>query len=275
MSKDEILKKLRTIQKLKEEITERVWQNARPIQEIDEEKFNKKGEALTERAIEQRTVLLAERLIKEYRNANPVLISLMDGAHPFASLLQTTLNKFGYKYSYTTMQASSYGNQLTSGELKISSMPKINLGERTVFIIDDICDTGKTYLKIKELLENFGPKQISLIVLVEKVQPRINNYRPEYVGFEIPPDAFVVGMGLDYYGELRNKTEIRGVDPASLPSREEQELLDSEASLNEELRKLIALEKTTKPGSSTMTVFGGNKSKDRVDPSLTDSFQFN
>ncbi|CAM2969276.1 hypoxanthine phosphoribosyltransferase [Legionella steigerwaltii] len=261
MGKEAILKQLQEIQELKNKVAKRVWSKALLIREIDEDKFDKKGDALTERVIKERIKFLAERIIKAYPDADPVLISLMDGALPFASLLQNALNERGYKYSYTTMQASSYEHKMTSGELKIGSMPKIPLGGRTVFVLDDVCDTGKTYLKIRDLLESLGAKKVSLIVLVDKVQKRINGYMPEYVGFEVPAYAFIVGMGLDYYGELRNEPEIRGVDLSSLPTPEEQELLDSEASLNEELIKLIALEKTTKPGSSMMTVFGGSADK--------------
>ncbi|MCW8410180.1 phosphoribosyltransferase family protein [Legionella sp. PATHC035] len=259
--KEVILKQLQEIQELKNKVAQRVWSKALPIREIDEDKFDGKGEALTQSGIKQRTELLAERIIKEYPDADPVFISLMDGALPFAALFQNELNNRGYKYSYTTMQASSYENKMAPGELKIGSKPKIPLGGRTVFVVDDVCDTGNTYLKIRGLLESFGAKKVSLIVLVDKVQKRVNGYRPEYVGFEVPANAFIVGMGLDYYGELRNEPEIRGVDPSSLPTPEEQELLDSEMSLNEQLMKLIALEKTTKPGSSTMTVFGGSHDK--------------
>ncbi|WP_392537544.1 phosphoribosyltransferase [Legionella sp. 227] len=259
--KEVILKQLQEIQELKNKVAQRVWSKALPIREIDEDKFDGKGEALTQSAIKQRTELLAERIIKEYPDADPVLISLMDGALPFAGLLQNELNNRGYKYSYTTMQASSYENKMASGELKIGSKPKIPLGGRTAFVVDDVCDTGNTYLKIRELLESLGAKKVSLIVLVDKVQKRVNGYRPEYVGFEVPANAFIVGMGLDYYGELRNAPEIRGVDPSSLPTPEEQELLDSEASLNAQLMKLIALEKTIKLGSSTMTVFGATLDK--------------
>ncbi|BCA95836.1 hypothetical protein TUM19329_21970 [Legionella antarctica] len=273
MNKEMILEQLEKIQDLKSKISKRVWSNAHSVREIDEDKFDKKGEALTQRVIKSRTESLAERLINEYPDTDPVLISLMDGALPFASLLHTALNERGFKFSYTTMQASSYENKMTSGELKINSMPKIRLGGRTVFVIDDVCDTGKTYLKIRQLLESFGAIKVSLVVLVDKVQQRINDYRPEYVGFEVPPDAFIVGMGLDYLGELRNESEIRGVVLSSLPTAEEEELLNSEATLNEQLVKLIALEQTAKPGSSNVTIFGGTFEKSSQSETYTSPAQ--
>lgn len=42
---------------------------------------------------------------------------------------------------------------------------------------------------------------------------------PEYVGFEVPADSFIIGMGLDYYGELRNEPEIHAVNVAFFPYR--------------------------------------------------------
>jgi hypoxanthine phosphoribosyltransferase len=261
MSKEDILAELGEIQRLKKEVTERIWSNAFPIKEIDESKFDNKGEILTQTVIKQRTESLADRIIKEHLNTNPVLVSLMDGALPFASLLQNALNVRGYNYSYTTMQASSYENKMISGELSIGSKPKIPLGGRTVFVVDDVCDTGSTYLKIRAFLKSLGAKEVSLIVLVNKVQERPSGYNPEYVGFKVPSDAFIVGMGLDFRGELRNESEIRGVDPNFLPNEEEQRLLDLETPFNKQLIEAIALEKTGRPGSSNMTVFGRNADK--------------
>ncbi len=278
MSKEVILEKLQEIQILKNKVTQRVWSKAKVVREIDGDKCDKQGDALTQSSIKKRTEMLAERLIKEYRDENPVLVSLMDGALPFASLLHTALNERGYKYSYTSMQASSYGHKMSSGALKIGSMPKIPIGGRTVFVVDDVCDTGNTYLKIRALLQGLGAKHVSLVVLVDKVQPRVKDYVPEYVGFEVPADAFIVGMGLDYLGELRNEPEIRGVDLSSLPSEEEQALLDLEAPLNEELAKLIALEEAAKPGRSDLTLFGVSSSKavvSRLEPEAEESEELN
>ncbi|RMX15109.1 hypothetical protein EAS68_13045 [Legionella jordanis] len=260
--KELILQQLLKIQQLKSEISKRIWKHSQPVCEIDKDKFNGKGEALTKDVIKARVERLAEQLIKEHPNSNPVLISLMDGALPFANLLQHALNERGYQYTYTTMQASSYGNHTVSGELKIGSMPKVHLGGRTVFVVDDVCETGKTYLKIRELFNNMGAKQVSLVVLVDKVQQRTANYSPEYVGFEIPSDAFIVGMGLDYYGELRNELEIRGVDPAFSANEEEQKLLESEEALNKELVQIIAAEKLPKLSGSDHTFIGNMTTKD-------------
>ncbi|CEK10390.1 phosphoribosyltransferase [Legionella hackeliae] len=255
--KAEILKSLREIRELKSTVAKRIWENAPPVREIDEDHFDGRGDALTEATIKKRTEMFAEKLIQKYPNSNPVLISLMDGALPFASLLQNALIERGYEYDYTTMQASSYGNKMSSGELIIGSMPKIHLGGRIVFIVDDVCDTGKTYLKVRELLKTFGPEEISLIVLVDKVQKREKDYKPEFPLFELSSKDFIVGMGLDYMGKLRNMREIRAVDPKFLPTEKEQKLLDSEGAFQAELKRLIELEQTAKPGSSSDTLFGG------------------
>lgn len=36
-------------------------------------------------------------------------------------------------------------------------------------VLDDVCDTGNIYLKIRELPESLGAEQVSLVVLVDKV----------------------------------------------------------------------------------------------------------
>ncbi len=268
VSKEEVLKKLQEVQEVKKKVVNRVWSNALLVREIDESKSDQKGVALSKDAIVERSKLVAEQFIKDHHNSHPVVISLMDGAAQFASLLLAAFNQYDYPHTPTSMQASSYGNETTAGKLKVGSMPKTLVGGKTVLLVDDVCDSGATLSKIKELLLEYGADAVYSIVLVDKVQERSNQYSPDYVGFNVPADAFIVGMGLDYYGELRNKSEIRAVDTAFLPTEEERLILDSEAALNEELRKYIALEKTTKPSASIYTTFGSS-SRQQVPDALS------
>lgn len=244
-----ILDKLKKIQRVKKTVTERVWQQARPVKDLIT------GKILTAAAIKGGTNLLADRFIAENPNANPLLVSMMDGAMPFAMDFQTCLHKKGYSFTYSTMQASSYGNALSVGTIQIGSMPKPHLAGRRVFIVDDVCETAKTYRLVREKLIEHGASEVSLVVLVDKVQKRMDNYVPEYSVFKVAKNAFLVGMGMDYYRELRNETEIRGVKKSSLPNKQEKKLLDSEGPLNEQYCQLRALEKTSKAGNSHVTLF--------------------
>ncbi len=200
----------------------------------------KHGVELSEQAIMQRIDSLAQELIDAYPNACPVLIGLMDGALPFASKLHDALAQKNYSFQFTTMQVSSYGEGMRSGELKIDSAPKIAIGGRVVLIVDDVCDTGKTFAKTKELFVQQGAEEVHLMALIDKVQPRLATCESTFTGFKISADKFIVGFGLDYANLLRNELTIKAVNTDFLPSTAEQHVLDEEKVLHKKLTELCS-----------------------------------
>lgn len=232
MTEQEIRTKLQQITGLKMVIEKRLWDTALPVKD-----FN--GDELSKENIQQKINEIANQIITNYPDSCPVLISLMDGAMPFASQLHTELTERNYPFQFTCMQVSSYEGT-KSGELSMGSLPKILLGNRVVIVVDDVCDTGKTYAKLHDLFLEQGAQEVFLVALVDKVQERVSKCEPQYTGFKISKDAFIIGFGLDYEGIVRNSAAIKTVDFKSLPTNEEMALLHSEASLNEQLRNIIA-----------------------------------
>lgn len=228
MSLKDLLTELESLDSFQSTITNRVWDESKDAVDLD-------GTVLNEKNIKERVDVLAARIVKDFPNGNPVLVGLMDGAIPFAALLCSALNKLEYNFNYTTMTVSSYGNEMTSGSLSVGALPKVELIGRTVLVVDDVCDTGKTLKKIKATFLEQCPKDVKLMTLVDKVQERPDGCNPDYAGFKLSKDAFIIGMGLDYRQDLRNKTSIRTANLASLPTPAEELLL----SRREEVIKLI------------------------------------
>lgn len=247
-----LLLELDELKQFESKIIERVWNESPDAVDL-------KGIFLTQEHIKARVELLADQLIKDYPNANPVLVGLMDGATPFANLLCTALDKKKYPYNYTTMSVSSYGNELVSGSVvKTGNLPKVELINETVIVLDDVCDTGKTLKTIANQFLRLLPKTVKLMTLVDKVQERPEGRNPDYVGFSLSKDAFIIGMGLDYRQGLRNKNSIKAANPKSLPTVEEDLLLKRKDEIIAELKVKIALraekEKTklTSPGQNSI-----------------------
>ncbi len=90
-------------------------------------------------------------------------------------------------------------------------MPR-NLGDKHVLVLDDILDSGRTMLMVKELISRQNPASIRVGVLLNKAERREADIQADYVGFDIP-DEFVVGYGLDYNGYYRNHPEIAVLKP--------------------------------------------------------------
>ena len=71
-----------------------------------------------------------------------------------------------------------------------------------IIIVEDIVDTGRTLSTVCELLLHRGAASVKIATLLDKPSRRINDVRPEYVGFEVG-NQFVVGYGMDFNQRYR------------------------------------------------------------------------
>ena len=85
-----------------------------------------------------------------------------------------------------------------------------NISGRTVVVLEDIVDSGKTIDNIIHQLEEMNPGEIRLATLLFKPAAVVHQVSLDYVGMEIPND-FIVGFGLDYDGHGRNLKDIYSV----------------------------------------------------------------
>lgn len=233
-AKEEIITQLQNLYALQQRIINRVLEKSTEALSIE-------GVALTEENINQRITELANTLIKEAPASPPVLVSIMDGAMPFATKLYDALFDQGYQFQYTNIQASSYhGGTKSSGKVEIQPNLKIPVGGKTVILVDDVCDSGRTCKRLKDFFLSEGAIEVRLMVLVDKVQQRDQDCEPDYSGFKLSKDDFIIGMGLDLDSGLRELPYIRIVDLASLATPEEQKKLDKIPELNKQLKQVIA-----------------------------------
>ena len=86
-----------------------------------------------------------------------------------------------------------------------------NLQGRTVVIVEDIIDTGRTLNDVVKLLKARGPLSLRVITLLDKPSRRIVDFNPDMALFEIE-DRFVIGYGLDCGEMYRNLPYIAEYD---------------------------------------------------------------
>jgi hypoxanthine phosphoribosyltransferase len=250
LSEQEIQTQLDDIQALKFKVEDRIRKGSQDVTDLRTQR------ALTEDVIIARTAELAQEFKSAYPDARPIMIAVMNGSFPFASELNRALTRLGYDFQFDTMRASSYGNGMTSGTLKIESTPKLSVAGRTAVIVEDVFDTGKTCDAIRKYLLDEGAKAVVVITLVNKDQLRKEGILdPEFAGFILDKEAFIVGYGMDYRELLRNEPWIRVVDTALLPTAEEAALLDSEPKLIQRQKDLRAQEARTSVGFSKDSIF--------------------
>ena len=159
---------------------------------------------------------LADRISKDYDQREVVLVCILKGAFMFLSDLVRHLR---IPVQIDFVRLASYGTGMrSSGRIEITKDIETSLEGKDVLIIEDIIDSGRTLLFLKERLTLANPRSVRICALLEKKERREVEIEADYVGKEIE-DVFVVGYGIDFNEAYRNLPEIYYVTPLD-PSKE-------------------------------------------------------
>jgi hypoxanthine phosphoribosyltransferase len=149
---------------------------------------------------------LSECISKQYGKSKLTIVSIMNG-----SLMLTAglISRLRIAFDLRCLNVESYyGETKSKGDVFINSKKMQDLSGRSVLIVDDIFDTGKTLEEvIKRINSECNPLEVSCFTLLKKKKQRQVNIAPDFVGFEVE-DSFLVGYGLDYQGRYRNLSVI-------------------------------------------------------------------
>jgi hypoxanthine phosphoribosyltransferase len=153
----------------------------------------------------QRTAELAAEISADLHTHNPIVIAVLNGAFIFAADL---LRSMDFDPEVQFVKLSSYREMRSSGEIKqLLGIPDDLLRGRSVLIVEDIVDTGKTLRFLLEDLTRRGASEVIVATMLLKPHVFQDRFPVPYVGFEIP-NTFVVGYGLDYEGYGRSLNGI-------------------------------------------------------------------
>ncbi|MEJ6398224.1 hypoxanthine phosphoribosyltransferase [Yoonia sp. 208BN28-4] len=130
-----------------------------------------------------------------------VVVGLLRGSFVFIADLVRELE---LPVEVDFLEASSYGDAMESSrEVRIFKDLRGTIENRDVLIVEDIIDTGHTLAHVADFLKSKNPARLKSIALLDKPARREVDYKPDYIGFEIP-DEFVVGYGIDFAQRNRN-----------------------------------------------------------------------
>jgi hypoxanthine phosphoribosyltransferase len=149
-----------------------------PYQEID-------------KAIEQVARELNSDLLNEDK---PVFIGILNGSFMFAADL---MKKVNLNCVVTFVKLASYSGTCSTGKVRELVGLNTDITNRTVVVVEDVVDSGKTIEKLVEDLKKRNPRQIKICTLLFKPDAYRGKIPIDYVCIKIPND-FVVGYGLDY-----------------------------------------------------------------------------
>jgi hypoxanthine phosphoribosyltransferase len=141
------------------------------------------------------------------------VIVVLKGSFVFAADLIRALDRAGVEPQVDFITLSSYGDgSFSSGEVRLSRDIAEDVRGKSVMILDDILDTGRTLRFARDLMLNRGAKCVRTCVLLDKPSNRKVDIEADYVGFEIA-NRFVVGYGLDLAHRYRGLSYIGVVRP--------------------------------------------------------------
>lgn len=155
---------------------------------------------LSQEQLNARIKALGKELTNNYENAKPIFLVVLNGAFMFASDLVKTLD---FNCEIHFIKLASYEGLSSSGNVQTVIGLTQSIENRTVIIIEDIVDTGRTLYQLLPELEALKPKSIAICTLLQKPDALTVDLKVDYAGFDIP-NKFVVGYGLDYDNLGRN-----------------------------------------------------------------------
>lgn len=156
--------------------------------------------------IQRRAFELVREIQAVIDDEPPILIAVIEGARPFARLIQQGLAD---GLPVFEVRAKSYAGTESTGDVKISPVggaaPDVR-GKR-VLLLEDIVDTGRTMAALRAYYGEQGAREVRVATLLSKPSRRVVDVQVEHIGFEIP-DEFVLGFGMDLDGRYRELRDV-------------------------------------------------------------------
>ena len=166
---------------------------------------------MTNQQIEESIQRVADKLNSDLKDVDtPVFLSVLTGSFMFtASLMQ----KIDFQCDIAFIKLASYEGTETTGSVKqIMGLTSSVVG-KTVVVVEDIVDTGRTLSNLKQNFLDRGAKTVKICTMLDKPSRREVEVFVDYIGFQIE-NEFVVGYGLDYDEKYRNLPYVGVLKPS-------------------------------------------------------------
>lgn len=143
----------------------------------------KKVLILDDEAIRQKTTRIAYQIIEDNYDASElVIIGIKPNGFEYAQQLKKEIDNIdGAKVTLAELEIDK--NKPLESMLKFGTGKK-TLDNKTVIIVDDVANTGKTlYYALRPVME-FSPKKVQAVVLVDR-QHKLFPVSPDFVGLSL------------------------------------------------------------------------------------------
>lgn len=155
---------------------------------------------LTAEEVAQAVQRVAGEITAALGGQQPLLLVVMRGGVVFAGQLLPLL-QFPLDFDY--VDATRYGDATRGGELDWRVDVPATVRDRTVLVVDDILDEGRTLAAIRRRLLEAGAQRVLIAVFADKQLSRAKPVAADFTGVQVP-DRYVFGFGMDVHGWWRN-----------------------------------------------------------------------
>lgn len=157
--------------------------------------------------VRARILELAHQLARDFDGAPFVILRIDEGARRFVEALVEALEGQGIEPEVRPIRVRrTRGTSLL--DVEVEAFEPEGFEGRDVLVVDDIADEGETLQAVLRLLAGCEPRSLRTAVLVDKrASPRLR-LRPDYVGFAVEQQGWVVGFGMDLEGRYRELDSI-------------------------------------------------------------------
>ncbi len=138
---------------------------------------------LNKEAIQQKTRRIAYQIVENnYDEKEMVIIGILPNGFEYAEMLKKEIKSISdikvTLHALTINKKKPLGNPITI------DLDKISLDNKTILLVDDVANTGKTmYYALKPIME-FSPKKVQIAVLVDR-QHKLFPVSSDFVGLSL------------------------------------------------------------------------------------------
>jgi len=159
---------------------------------------------ITRSAIARRVQELGAAITRDYAGSRLLVVGILNGAFMFMADL---VREIRLNMEIDFVRAASYGMETQSRNFRFTKDLELELTGKDVLIVEDIIDTGKTLMRLKQLFNGRGARSVRFCALIDKKERREVAVVIDYIGFEIKT-GFLVGYGLDCREQYRQLPEV-------------------------------------------------------------------
>ena len=160
--------------------------------------------SIPEAEIKSRVKAVAEQINKDLEGKNPLFLCVLNGSFIFAADLSRDIT---IPSNISFVKLASYQGTISTGKVQEVIGLNEDISGRTVVIVEDIVDTGRTMRQMIESLGTRNPESVHICALFVKPDKLEEPIDVEYAAFSIPDD-FIVGYGLDYDQDGRGLKDV-------------------------------------------------------------------